>query len=105
MKNEVLKQSITALNIEGEVKEKDPALYEVFLVNDDFTPMEFVIGVLEKFFSMDRARATEAMLNAHQYGKALCGIFTKDVAETKISLVTDEASKQELPLICSMEVA
>lgn len=103
MKNEVIKQDIATLDIESEAR--DPSLYRVLLENDDFTPMEFVIGVLEKFFSMDRARATEVMLNAHQTGKAVCGLFTKDVAETKISQVAEDALKKEYPLNCSMEVA
>ena len=103
MKKEEMKQVTEALEAEAEVK--DPSLFQVMLRNDDFTPMEFVIGVLEKFFSMDRKRATEIMLEAHAQGIAACGIFTKDVAETKISLVTEHAKNNEVPLHCIMEVA
>lgn len=103
MKNEVIKQYTENLAIENEAK--DPSLYQVSIDNDDFTPKEFVVGVLEKFFSLDRKRATEIMLEAHATGKALCGLFTKDVAETKISLVDEHAKNHEFPLNCSMEVA
>jgi len=103
MKNEVIKQYTANLEIESEVR--DPSLYQVYLDNDDYTPMEFVVGVLERFFSFDRKRATDIMFEAHETGKALCGMFTKDVAETKVSLVDDHAKSHEFPLNCSMEVA
>ena len=103
MKNEVIKQYTEKLDIENETK--DPSLYQILIDNDDFTPMEFVIGILEKFFSMDRKNATDVMFEAHLKGKAACGIFTKDVAETKISQVVEHAKSHEFPLNCSMEVA
>lgn len=84
---------------------QQPSLYQVLLHNDDYTPMEFVVGVLEKFFYMDRRKATDVMLEAHVKGKAACGFFTKDLAETLISQVIDYATCNEHPLICSKDVA
>jgi ATP-dependent Clp protease adaptor protein ClpS len=103
MKNEVIKQYTVSLDLEGKVT--DPALYRVIIDNDDFTPMEFVIGILEKYFYMDRARATEIMMEAHLKGSAACGIFTKDIAESIVSKVVELATSNEYPLNCSMEVA
>ena len=103
MKYEVNKENLASLVIEEEVIE--PALYQVSMHNDDFTPMEFVVSVLEKFFFMDRSKASDIMLEAHKQGKAICGVFTKDVAEMKISQVIQYARQYEHPLLCSMEVA
>ncbi|MEQ1617225.1 MAG: ATP-dependent Clp protease adapter ClpS [Terricaulis sp.] len=80
-----------------------PALYKVFLLNDDFTPMEFVVYVLERFFAKSREEATTIMLNVHQNGVGLCGVFTFDVAETKVAQVLDLARHHEHPLQCTME--
>lgn len=80
-----------------------PALYQVFLHNDDFTPMEFVVGLLEKFFYMDRRKAADVMLKAHTSGMALCGIFSRDFAEAKVSQIIEYARQHEQPLTCSME--
>ncbi len=68
---------------------KRPPLYKVILVNDDFTPMEFVVHILELFFSIDRENATRIMLEVHTSGKGICGLFTHEIAETKVSLVND----------------
>ncbi len=84
---------------------KPPRQYKVVLLNDDFTPMEFVIEVLETFFSMDREKATRVMLHVHTRGKGVCGIFTRDVAETKVAQVNDYARSHQHPLLCSMEEA
>lgn len=81
-----------------------PSLYQVVLHNDDFTPMEFVVEVLEKFFFMERVIATKKMLEVHTVGKASCGVFSKDVAETKIESVLHFAKQYEHPLLCSLEV-
>ncbi|HHH47865.1 MAG TPA: ATP-dependent Clp protease adapter ClpS [Gammaproteobacteria bacterium] len=84
---------------------KKPPMYKVMLLNDDFTPMEFVVHVLERFFRMDRARATRVMLNVHTQGKGLCGVFVREIAETKVAQVNDYARSNDHPLLCSMEVA
>lgn len=80
-----------------------PPLYQVVVHNDDYTPMEFVVELLEKLFFMDRRRATDIMLAAHSSGKAVCGFFSRDFAEAKVSQVIDHARVKEYPLICSME--
>ena len=86
-------------------KIKKPRMYKVLLNNDDFTPMEFVVHVLESFFSMDRAKATKVMMQVHNEGKGLCGIFTKDIAETKVEQVNEFSRKNEHPLLCTIDVA
>jgi ATP-dependent Clp protease adaptor protein ClpS len=78
-------------------------MYKVLLFNDDYTPMEFVVYVLERFFNMSREEATRVMLHVHQKGVGVCGVFTYEVAETKVALVLDLARKNEHPLQCSME--
>jgi ATP-dependent Clp protease adaptor protein ClpS len=80
-----------------------PALYRVLLLNDDFTPMDFVIHVLERFFSKNKQEATEIMLQVHRRGVGVCGVYTYEVAETKVNLVIDYARKNEHPLQCTME--
>lgn len=85
-------------------KVKEPNLYQVVMHNDDFTPMEFVVTVLENFFNMDRAKATSVMYEIHISGKAVCGMFSKDVAETRIEQVMEYARRHEHPLLCSAEV-
>jgi ATP-dependent Clp protease adaptor protein ClpS len=82
---------------------KKPSLYRVLLLNDDYTPMEFVVYVLERFFSKTREEATHIMLHVHQHGVGLCGIFTYEVAETKVAQVLDLARRNEHPLQCTME--
>ena len=82
---------------------KQPAMYQVVMYNDDFTPMEFVVAVLEFYFSMDSTSATQVMYEVHTKGKAVCGVFSKDVAETKVDQVTDYARMHEHPLLCSIE--
>jgi len=83
---------------------KRPPMFKVLLINDDYTPMEFVVHVLETFFSMDRPTATQVMLNVHSKGKGLCGVFTRDIAETKVAQVNDYSRQHEHPLLCTMEV-
>ena len=82
---------------------KKPALYRVLLLNDDYTPMEFVVYVLERFFNKSREEATTIMLHVHQHGVGLCGVFTYEVAETKVAQVLDLARRNEHPLQCTME--
>jgi ATP-dependent Clp protease adaptor protein ClpS len=82
---------------------KPPPLYRVLLLNDDFTPMEFVIMVLQQYFAMDRERATQVMLKVHTEGKGVCGVFPKDIAATKVSQVMDFARQHQHPLQCVME--
>lgn len=82
---------------------RKPSMYRVLLLNDDFTPMDFVVHVLERFFSKNRQEATEIMLQVHRRGVGVCGVFTYEVAETKVGLVIDYARKHEHPLQCTME--
>ena len=84
---------------------KRPPLYKVVLLNDDFTPMEYVVFVLENFFRMDREKATQVMLHVHTRGMGVCGTYTKDVAETKVVQVNDHARANQHPLLCDMEEA
>ncbi len=84
---------------------KRPPMYKVLLINDDYTPMDFVVHVLEEFFGMDRHKATQIMLTVHTQGKAVCGIFSRDIAETKVAQVCDHARKHQHPLLCTMEAA
>ena len=82
---------------------KKPALYKVILLNDDYTPMEFVVVVLEKFFRKNREEATQIMLQVHQKGMGICGVYTREVAETKVRQVTVFSSENQHPLQCTME--
>jgi len=82
---------------------KKPSMYQVVLLNDDFTPMEFVVEVLIHFFAKDKVQATKIMLQVHHEGKGVCGIFTCEIAETKVSLVNEYAREQSHPLMAVME--
>jgi ATP-dependent Clp protease adaptor protein ClpS len=82
---------------------KKPSLYRVLILNDDYTPMEFVVHVLERFFNKDREAATQIMLHVHHHGIGECGVFTYEVAETKVTQVMDFARKHQHPLQCVME--
>jgi ATP-dependent Clp protease adaptor protein ClpS len=84
-------------------KLKRPSLYRVLLLNDDYTPMEFVVHVIERFFNKGREEATRIMLHVHHHGVGECGIFTYEVAETKVTQVMDFARKNQHPLQCVME--
>lgn len=90
---------------ERKVRTDKPALYRVLLHNDDFTPMEFVVEVLEKFFGKTHAQATEIMLTVHYKGHGVCGVYPYEIAETKVALVTEAARESEFPLQCTMERA
>ena len=82
-----------------------PPLFKVVLINDDYTPMEFVVEVLELFFRMNREQATHVMLTVHTQGKGVCGIFTRDIAETKAAQVNQYAREHEHPLLCEIEAS
>lgn len=84
---------------------KRPPMYKVVMLNDDYTPMEFVVEVLETFFSLGREQATKIMLQVHTQGKAVCGVFTKDIAETKAAQVNQYARENQHPLLCEIEVS
>jgi ATP-dependent Clp protease adaptor protein ClpS len=88
---------------EAAPKLKRPPLYRVVLINDDFTPMEFVVEVLESVFGMERNKATRVMLEVHTKGKGICGVFSYEIAETKVAQVTGIAQQQQHPLLCTME--
>jgi ATP-dependent Clp protease adaptor protein ClpS len=90
---------------EARPKLKKPPMYQVVLLNDDFTPMEFVVLVLERFFSKDRAQATRIMLHVHTQGKGMCGTFVREIAETKVAVVNEYARSKNHPLLCAMEQA
>jgi ATP-dependent Clp protease adaptor protein ClpS len=91
--------------LEARPKVKRPPLYKVVLLNDDYTPMEFVVILLEKFFGMSREKATQVMLHVHTRGKGVCGVYTKEVAETKVVQVNEYARENQHPLLCAMEEA
>jgi len=84
---------------------KRPPLYKVVLLNDDYTPMEFVVHILEDFFHLSRELAVHVMLKVHTQGKGVCGTFTKEIAETKVEQVNTYARQNQHPLICTMEPA
>jgi ATP-dependent Clp protease adaptor protein ClpS len=93
----------TAVITKTKPQTKRPNLYRVLLLNDDYTPMEFVVHVLERFFNKDREAATRIMLHVHHHGIGECGVFTYEIAETKVTQVMDFARKHQHPLQCVME--
>ncbi|WP_407638252.1 ATP-dependent Clp protease adapter ClpS [Aureimonas frigidaquae] len=93
----------TSVITRTKTKTKRPSLYRVLLLNDDYTPMEFVVHVLERFFQKDREAATLIMLHVHKHGVGECGVFTYEVAETKVTQVMDFARQHQHPLQCVME--
>lgn len=82
-----------------------PPLYQVVLLNDDFTPMDFVVEVLQTFFAMNREKATQVMLHVHTRGKGVCGVYTREVAESKVTQVNEFSRQHQHPLLCTMEKA
>ena len=95
----------TATITETRPKLQKPSLYRVLILNDDYTPMEFVIYVLERFFQKSREDATRIMLHVHQHGVGVCGVFSYEVAETKVAQVMDFARQNQHPLQCTLEKA
>jgi ATP-dependent Clp protease adaptor protein ClpS len=93
----------TGILLKPRPKTKKPSMYKVLILNDDYTPMEFVVLILEKFFSKNRQEATDIMLHVHRRGVGVCGIFTYEIAETKVAQVMDFARANEQPLQCTME--
>ena len=94
----------TALQ-EAKPQLKRPPLFKVILLNDDFTPMDFVVEILTDFFNMTQERATQVMLQVHTQGVGVCGTYTKDVAETKVHIVNEYSREHHHPLMCTMEEA
>ena len=95
----------TGVIVRSRTKTKKPAMYKVLMLNDDYTPMEFVVHVLEQFFSMDRETAVRVMLQIHTQGKGVCGIFSREIAETKVAQVNAYSQENKHPLLCTMERA
>lgn len=93
----------TGVAVKSRTKTKKPAMYKVLLLNDDYTPMEFVVSVLEHFFGKASEEAVRIMLHVHQKGVGICGVFTYEVAETKVSHVMDFARQHQHPLQCTIE--
>lgn len=93
----------TSVVVKPRAKTKKPSMYKVLMLNDDYTPMEFVVHVLESFFSKSREEATRIMLHVHQRGVGVCGVYTYEVAETKVTQVIDYARKHQHPLQCTLE--
>lgn len=93
----------TGLAVKARPKTKKPAMYKVLMLNDDYTPMEFVVHVLERFFNKSNDAATRIMLHVHQRGVGICGVYTLEVAETKVTQVMDLARQHQHPLQCTVE--
>ncbi len=93
----------TGVVIKARPKTRKPSMYKVLMLNDDYTPMEFVVHVLERFFSKTREEATRIMLHVHRRGVGVCGVYTYEVAETKVTQVMDLARQNQHPLQCTIE--
>lgn len=93
----------TGVVVRSKPKTRKPSMYRVVMLNDDYTPMEFVVHVLERFFSKSHEEAMQIMLHVHQKGVGVCGVFTNEVAETKVTQVMDLAQQHQHPLQCTLE--
>ena len=93
----------TGVVVKTRPKTRKPAMYKVLMLNDDYTPMEFVVHILERFFSKNREEATRIMLHVHKRGVGVCGVYTYEVAETKVTQVMDLARQNQHPLQCTIE--
>ncbi|MBE04135.1 MAG: ATP-dependent Clp protease adapter ClpS [Gammaproteobacteria bacterium] len=102
-KKEINPEDVSGVITKTRSETKKPSMYKVLLLNDDFTPMEFVILVLQRFFSMSNQKASEVMLHVHRRGVGVCGVFTFEVAETKMNQVINFSKRNEHPLQCTME--
>lgn len=87
----------------GKPEVAPPPMYQVLLLNDDYTPMDFVVAVLQQFFALDLEKATQVMLHVHTRGRGVCGVFTREVAESKVAQVNEFARMNQHPLLCTME--
>ena len=103
LSNEDDSDADTAVVLKTKPKTKKPPMYKVLLLNDDYTPMEFVVHVLERFFAINHQTSIEIMMTVHKKGAAVVGVFSHDIAETKVAQVMDLARKNEHPLQCTME--
>jgi ATP-dependent Clp protease adaptor protein ClpS len=95
--------SSTGVVVKAKPKTKKPSMYKVLMLNDDYTPMEFVVHILERFFNKSRQEATRIMLHVHRRGVGICGVYTYEVAETKVTQVMDFARQHQHPLQCTLE--
>ncbi len=95
----------TGVVVRSKPKAKKPSMYKVIMLNDDYTPMEFVVMILEKFFTKSHDEATQIMLHVHQKGVGVCGVYTYEIAETKVTQVMDLARQHQHPLQCTLEKA
>lgn len=95
--------TVTGVVVKAKPQTKKPSMYKVLMLNDDYTPMEFVVLVLEQFFNKNREEATQIMLHVHRRGVGICGVFTYEVAETKVTQVMDFARQHQHPLQCTLE--
>jgi ATP-dependent Clp protease adaptor protein ClpS len=93
----------TGVVVKAKPKTKKPSMYKVLMLNDDYTPMEFVVHILERFFNKSRQEATRIMLHVHKRGVGICGVYTYEVAETKVTQVMDFARQHQHPLQCTLE--
>jgi ATP-dependent Clp protease adaptor protein ClpS len=98
-----LRENFDQVVEEARPRIKQPPLFRVVLINDDFTPMEFVVDILESIFGMERTRATQVMLEVHTKGKGICGVYNFEIAETKVAQVMGIAKQHQHPLLCTME--
>ena len=93
----------TGVVVKAKPKTKKPSMYKVLMLNDDYTPMEFVVHILERFFNKNRQEATRIMMHVHRRGVGICGVYTYEVAETKVTQVMDFARQHQHPLQCTLE--
>ncbi len=100
---EIVRHELTETKVSTQIKV--PRKYKVLLLNDDYTPMDFVVEVLKTFFHLDEETSVQVMLQVHLQGKGVCGVFTRDIAETKVALVNEYAQMNQHPLLSSMEPA
>lgn len=98
---EIIRQEVTESRVKTEIKV--PRKYKVVLLNDDYTPMDFVVDVLKHFFHLSEEIAVQVMLQVHIQGKGICGVFTRDIAETKVALVNEYSKLNQHPLLSTME--
>lgn len=104
-KQQITPQGDGAIQLQERHALREPPMYKVILNNDDYTPMDFVVEILQRFFAMDNDKAHQTMLTIHYRGKAVCGVYTAEIAETRMMQVNGYARQHEHPLLCTMEAA